>query len=142
MPTNQLTDQVLQTLSEVEADEPVVVSLFFNLDPRTFAAPPARESQINSLMSDLDALIDDEGISRDARESLEADRERIESFLRGDPDVEGAGALAVYASHALDHFTAVKLPQPDRLGGRDRPVAAARAGGRASRISATGACCS
>ena len=112
MPTNQLTDQVLQTLSEVEADEPVVVSLFFNLDPTTFAAPPARESQINSLMSDLDALIDDEGISRDARQSLEVDRERIESFLRDDPDVAGAGALAVYASHALDTFTAVKLPDP------------------------------
>jgi hypothetical protein len=33
-------------------------------------------------MSDLDALIDDEGISRDARHSVEVDRERIESFLR------------------------------------------------------------
>jgi peptide chain release factor subunit 1 len=112
MQTNQLTDETLQTLSEVEADEPVVVSLFFNLDPQTFAAPPARESQINSLLSELDALIDDEGISRDARESLEADRARIESFLREDPDVDGAGALAVYASHALDTFTAVKLPHP------------------------------
>jgi peptide chain release factor subunit 1 len=112
MQTNQLTDDTLQTLSEVEADEPVVVSLFFNLDPQTFAAPPARESQVNSLMSDLDALIDDEGISRDARESLRTDRERVEAFLREDPDVEGAGALAVYASHALDAFTAIKLPHP------------------------------
>src|SRR5215213_9872958 len=91
MRTNQLTEDTLRSLSEVEADEPVVVSLFLNLDPRQFAAPPARESQINSLLSDFAALIDDDALSRDAVESLQADRERIEAFLRDDDlDVDGA----------------------------------------------------
>ena len=57
MRTNQLTDDTLRTLSEVEAAEPVVVSLFLNLDPAQFALPPARASQITSLLSDLDAAI-------------------------------------------------------------------------------------
>ena len=33
MPTNELTDDTVRTLSEVEAAEPVVVSLFLDLDP-------------------------------------------------------------------------------------------------------------
>src|SRR3954471_1195751 len=113
MRTNQLTEDTLRSLSEVEADEPVVVSLLLNLDPREFAAPPARESQINSLLSELSALLADDALSRDAVESLQADRERLETFLRdGDLDLDGAGAVAVYASDALEVFEAIKLPNP------------------------------
>ena len=40
MRVNQLTDETLRSLSEVEADEPVVVSAFLALDPAEFAGPP------------------------------------------------------------------------------------------------------
>src|SRR3954454_2284693 len=113
MRTNQLTEDTLRSLSEVEADEPVVVSLLLNLDPREFAAPPARESQINSLLSELAALLSDESLSRDALESLRADHERLEAFLRDvDLDLDGAGAVAIFASDALEVFEAIKLPDP------------------------------
>src|SRR3954452_9487464 len=63
MQTNQLTDDALRSLArslgEVEADEPVVVRLFLDLDPAEFATAPARETQITSLLSQLDALIGD-----------------------------------------------------------------------------------
>src|SRR4051812_37933396 len=110
MQSNQLTEETLRSLSEVEADEPVVVSLFLDLDPSQFALAPARASQITSLLSDLDALLRDADLSHDAAEALKVDRERIEEFLRDDDlDVDGAAALAVYSSHALDVFTAIKL---------------------------------
>src|SRR3954468_4578918 len=113
MRTNQLTEDTLRSLSEVEADEPVVVSLLLNLDPREFAAPPARESQINSLLSEFTARLSDEALSRDAVASLRADHERLEAFLRDvDLDLDGAGAVAVYASDALEVFEAIKLPNP------------------------------
>jgi peptide chain release factor subunit 1 len=113
MRTNQLTDETLRTLSEVEAAEPVVVSLFINLDPAEFALAPARSSQISSLLSDLDAAIAEGERSHEAKVSLAADRERLEAFLRDDSlDVDGAGSLALYASDALDLFAAVKLPEP------------------------------
>jgi peptide chain release factor subunit 1 len=112
MHTSQLTEDTLRALSEVEADEPVVVSLFLDLDPSEFATPPARASQITSLLSELDALLRDEALSHDAAEALKVDRERIEAFLRDDLDVDGAAGLAVYASDALDVFEAVKLPDP------------------------------
>jgi len=113
MPANQLTEDTLKSLSEVEADEPVVVSLFLNLNPSQFAVRPARASQITSLLSDLDALLSDSELSHDAAEALKADRERIESYLRADElDVDGAAGLALYSSSALDLFQVVALPEP------------------------------
>jgi peptide chain release factor subunit 1 len=112
MRVNQLNDDVLRSLSEVEADEPVVVSMFVNLDPREFATTPARESQVNSLLSLLGERIREAEPSRDAEEALEADRARIERFLREDLDVSGAEAIAIYSAHALDVFQVVKLANP------------------------------
>ena len=113
MHTNQLTEDSLRSLSEVEADEPVVISLFFDLDPAEFATAPARASQVTSLLSELDALLRDGDFSHDAMETLKVDRERIEAFLRDtDLDVDAAAALVIYASHALDVFEAFKLPDP------------------------------
>jgi peptide chain release factor subunit 1 len=113
MAANQLTEDTLKSLSEVEADEPVVVSLFLNLDPSQFAVLPARASQITSLLSELDALVSDSELSHDAAEALKADRERIESHLRDDElDVDGAAGLAIYSSSALDLFRVVALPEP------------------------------
>jgi peptide chain release factor subunit 1 len=113
MQLSQLSEDTLRALSEVEADEPVVVSLFLDLDPAQFATPPARASQITSLLSKLDELLRDETLSRDAADALKVDRRRIEDFLRDDDlDADGAAALAVYSSDALEVFEAVKLPNP------------------------------
>jgi peptide subunit release factor 1 (eRF1) len=112
MNANQLTENTLRSLSEVEADEPVVVTLFLDLDPAHFATPPARATQITSLLSELDELLRDDDLSDDALDALRADRERIESFLRDDDlDVGAAAALAIFSSDALDVFEVVKLPQ-------------------------------
>ncbi len=111
MHANQLTEDTLRALSEVEADEPVVISLFFDLDPAQFATPAARATQITSLLSDLDALLGAPDLSHDAAEELKRDRDRIERLLRDDDlDVDGAAALAIFASAALDVFEVVKLP--------------------------------
>jgi peptide subunit release factor 1 (eRF1) len=110
MHASQLTEDALRALSEVEADETVVVSLFLDLDPAQFATPPARASQITALLSELDGLLRDESLSQDAADALKVDRERIEAFLRDDDlDVDGAAALAIYSSDALEVFQAVKL---------------------------------
>ena len=63
MHATELTEDTLRVLSQVEADEPVVVSLFLDLDPAQFATAPARASQITSLLSELDALLRDPDLS-------------------------------------------------------------------------------
>ena len=45
MRVNELTDTTLRSLSEVEADEPVVVSMFLDLDPSEYATAPARRAR-------------------------------------------------------------------------------------------------
>jgi peptide chain release factor subunit 1 len=111
MNPTQLTDDTLRSLSEVEADEPVVVSLFLNLGAAEQAALSARASQITSLLAELDALLRDDELSDDAAAELQVDRERIEAFLRAEEvGVGDAAALAIYSSHALDVFHVVRLP--------------------------------
>jgi peptide chain release factor subunit 1 len=125
MHVHQLDENTLKSLSEVEADEPVVVSLFLDLDPSQFALPPARASQITSVLSELDALLRDADLSHDASEALKVDRERIEELLRADDlDVDGAAGLAIYASHALDVFRVIKLGEPVEAAARvdQRPI--------------------
>ncbi len=112
MRANQLTDDVLRSLSEVEADEPVVVSMFINLDPSLFATAPARSSQFNSLLNEFSEQIREGDLSHDAQEALKRDRERIERFLTEEIDVSEAEAIAIYSAQALDFFQAVKLAEP------------------------------
>jgi peptide chain release factor subunit 1 len=112
MHANQLTDDVLRTLSEVEADEPVVVSMFVNLDPSLFSTAPARSTQFNSLLNELSELIREGDLSHDAQEAVKADRDRIERFLREEIDVSEAEAIAIYSAQALDFFQAIKLAEP------------------------------
>jgi peptide chain release factor subunit 1 len=113
MRATELTEQSLKALSEVEADEPVVVSLFLNLDPSLVATGQARSSQITSVLARLDGLLRESGLSEDALEALEVDRARIEDYLREDAlDVDGAAGLAVYSASALDEYRAIKLLEP------------------------------
>ncbi len=112
MRANQLTDDVLRSLSEVEADEPVVVSMFVNLDPTLFATAPARSTQFNSLLNELSERIRDDALSHDAQEALKADRERIERFLNSEVDVSEAESIAIFSAQALDFFQAIKLAEP------------------------------
>ena len=72
MRVNQLNDTVLRSLSEVEADEPVVVRVFLNLDPSEFATASARESQVNSLLGLLGDRVREGDLSQDAKEALES----------------------------------------------------------------------
>ncbi len=112
MRANQLTDDVLRSLSEIDADEPVVVSMFINLDPSLFATAPARSTQFNSLLNELNQQIREGDLSHDAQEALKRDRERIERFLTEEIDVSEAEAIAIYSAQALDFFQAVKLADP------------------------------
>ena len=115
MHVNQLTEDTLRSLSQVEADEPVVVSMFVNLDPSLFANAPARSTQFNSLLNELSEQIREGDLSHDAQEALKADRERIERFLTDEIDVSEAEAIAIYSAQALDFFQAIRLAEPIEL---------------------------
>jgi peptide subunit release factor 1 (eRF1) len=91
-----------------------VISLYLDLDPEEFATPPARASQIRSLLDtaakQIEAL---DGLDHQQRIGLREDLRRIDSFLSSpDASFKGARALAVFSSSAEDLFETVKLSRP------------------------------
>jgi len=91
-----------------------VISLYMDLDPERFATPPARASQIRSLLDrahrDLEAQ---DGLTHDERVSLRADLERIDDFLTSPAaPYKGARGLALFCSGQVDLFEVLQLLRP------------------------------
>jgi peptide chain release factor subunit 1 len=91
-----------------------VVSLYLDLDPEHFATPPARASQIRSLLDEAARDVDaDETLEHDERVALREDVKRVQRYLTsGDAPFKGARALAVFCSSRDDLFETVKLTRP------------------------------
>jgi peptide chain release factor subunit 1 len=91
-----------------------VISLYMDLDPERFATPPARASQIRSLLDrarrDLESQ---DGLTHDERVSLRADLERIDDFLTSpEAPYKGARGLALFCSGQVALFEVLQLTRP------------------------------
>lgn len=112
MATDITTDH-LRELAETRSAQGKVLSVFINLDPREFATPRARATEISSVMDEASRAIRDlAGLTHDERVALEADATRVRDGLRNGVDTEGARALAVFASQPAGLFEILKLPRP------------------------------
>src|SRR5438309_982356 len=91
-----------------------VVSLYLDLDPERFATPPARTSQIDSLIDEASRNVEhDDGLAHDERIALREDLRRIKSFLLSpQAPYKGARSLAVFCSSRDDLFESVQLTRP------------------------------
>ena len=91
-----------------------MISLYLDLDPERFATPPARSSQIRSLLDQATRALDAaDGLSHDELVSLRADLERLDGYLSSrEPPFQGAGALAVFCSGQADLFEVIQLARP------------------------------
>jgi peptide chain release factor subunit 1 len=101
----------LRRLSAVRPDGAKVLSLYINLDPAEFATPPARDTQLSSLLDEADRRIRHAELEHGERRALNDDLERLRGFLRRDLPAEGARGLAVFCSGPADLFEVVKLPE-------------------------------
>src|SRR5689334_20220128 len=113
MQTNELTEHRLRELAGVHPNgDARVLSVFLNLDPAEFATPPARASEISSVVDDLHRrLRDNGGLSHAARVGLKADVERAGAFLR-DLSPKGAHGFALFACGDAGLFEGIRLPRP------------------------------
>ncbi|HKP89974.1 MAG TPA: Vms1/Ankzf1 family peptidyl-tRNA hydrolase [Thermoleophilaceae bacterium] len=112
MQTNDLNTDLLRRLADLRPDGARVLSLFLNLDPSQFGTPPARATEINSLLDQADRCVRDAGdLDHDQRKALREDIERSRRFLDGG-DFVGAHGMAIYACGPADLFQAIKLPRP------------------------------
>lgn len=112
MSTDITTDR-LRALAETRSVSGKVLSVYVDLDPRYFATPPARATEISSVLDEASrAVREHQGLTHDERVALERDVARVRDRLRAGLDTEGARALAVFASEPADLFQLLKLPRP------------------------------
>src|SRR5215210_754690 len=102
MQINELRDERLRELTRIHPEGARVLSVFLNLDPAHFAAPPARATEISSVIDDASRRIrENDGLAHDERRALEEDVERTRAFLV-DFSPKGAHGLAVFACGPAD----------------------------------------
>jgi peptide subunit release factor 1 (eRF1) len=112
MATDITTDR-LRELAETRSAQGKVLSVFINLDPREFATPRARATEISSVLDEASRTIRDlDGLTHDERMALQSDLERVRSGLHNGVDMDGARGLAVFASQPAGLFEILKLPRP------------------------------
>src|SRR3954451_23368372 len=101
MQINELNEHRLRELAGIRAEgDSRVLSIFLNLDPAEFATPPARTSEISSVIDDAHRRVrDSDSLGHEARKGLEEDVERASTFLR-DLSPKGAHGFALFASGA------------------------------------------
>ena len=113
MQVNDITPERLRRLAEARPTGGQVLSVFVNLDPAQFATPPARDTQVRSVLDAASRQVRERGdLPHDVREALKEDLHRIEDTLLNGLDAKGAHALAVYASKPAGLFEVFKIAEP------------------------------
>jgi len=112
MATDITTDR-LRALSETRDVHGKVLSVFVDLDPRSFATAPARSTEISSVLDEAARSIREHGaLTHEERAALQRDLRRVRERLRNGQEWDGARGLAVFASEPAELFQVLKLPRP------------------------------
>jgi peptide chain release factor subunit 1 len=111
MATKTITRGRLRRLAELRPEQGRVLSVYFDLDPQTFGTPPARVSQISSLLDEANRMIDAGDFDHAELVALREDVQRIRTQL-ADPAIAQGGVrgMAVFACGPADVLEVVKLP--------------------------------
>jgi peptide chain release factor subunit 1 len=113
MQINELRKDRLRELAVLRPEGARVLSVFLNLDPAEFAQPPARATEIRSVIDQAHRQVRDDGtLGHDEKKALLADVERTDEFLQGDFSPKGAHGVVVYACGPADLFEVIRLARP------------------------------
>ncbi len=114
MLVNDVSRERLRRLASFRGDQAKVLSLFVNLDPREFATPPARSTEVRSLLDRAGRRVREEepSLTHAQKESLRSDLERVAQELGNGAGTKGAHGLAVFSDSADGLFEVLRLSQP------------------------------
>src|SRR4051812_3957409 len=111
---NDVDPALLRRLAELDTGGALVLSIYLDFDPHTFAAPPARESEIRSAMDQATRASGGAELSHDARvPAREAvGRARAALMPDGEPiDLAGGRSVAYLACGPAGLEELLRLPQ-------------------------------
>jgi peptide chain release factor subunit 1 len=119
-------DSRLRTLAETRMDEPLVLSLYLNLDPSDLPTPPARATAARSLIDAAQQAVrerDDE-LDHAGRQDLRASLQRAEAIIQSRLDSSPPAALALFVSAkaGLEETIGLRRPLPSRVAVDRSPV--------------------
>jgi len=131
-----MTWEQLRELAAFRAGKGCAISLYVDLDPSDAPTPADVETQVNSVLQVAERPLDERKaqLTRDQREGLKQDLQRIAAWFDDGFDRQGARGIAVFAD-GLDNFWAtISLPEPAgdeaRIGSELYLAPLARAAGR------------
>jgi peptide chain release factor subunit 1 len=106
-----LSPSRLRQLAEVQPEQGRVLSVYMDLDPSEFGTPPARASQITSLVTEARRRIDE--LDHEERKALRADLEAVRDAL-SQPGIadDGARGVAVFACGPAGLLETVRVSHP------------------------------
>jgi peptide chain release factor subunit 1 len=109
-----LSPSRLRQLAEVQPEQGRVLSVYMDLDPSEFGTPPARASQITSLVTEARHRIDElDDLDHEEQKALRADVETVRDVL-SQPGIadDGARGVAVFACSLAGLLETVRVPPP------------------------------
>ena len=109
-----LSPSRLRQLAEVQPAEGRVLSVYMDLDPSEFGTPPARASQITSLVTDARHRVDElDDLSHEEQKALRADVEAVRDVL-SQPGIADAGTrgVAVFACSPVGLLETIRVAHP------------------------------
>lgn len=118
MQAQVIDHDTVRRLADLKSPTGRTLSIYVDLDPAHFAAPPARKTQVRSLLDEARRLIEaEDGLAHDDVVALRSDLERAEQWLAdGGFDGTEARGIALFASTPADLFEVVRLPHPVEAG--------------------------
>ena len=111
-----MTWNELRELAAFRAGKGCAVSLYVDLDPSDVPTPPDVQTKVNSVLQTAERQVEERKaqLSRDQREALKHDLQRIAAWFDDGFDRQGARGVAVFAD-GLDNFWAT-LALPEAAG--------------------------
>jgi peptide chain release factor subunit 1 len=115
-----MTLEQLRELAAFRAGKGCAISLFVDLDPSDVPTPPDVQTKVNSLLQEGERQLDERRgqLTREQREGLKQDLQRIAAWFDDGFDRQGARGVAVFAD-GLDNFWAT-LSLPEAAGDEAR----------------------
>src|SRR4051794_41688662 len=106
------TSDVLRDLAGFRAAKGCAISLYLDLDPQTTINPGDVQTRVNSLLDvgGRNAGFDSDSLTREQKNALKEDVDRIKQYFSTDFDRSGMRAFALFSS-SLDNLWK-ELPLP------------------------------
>ena len=131
-----MTWEQLRELAAFRAGKGCAISLYVDLDPSDVPTPADVQTKVNSVLQVAERHLDERKaqLTRDQREALKQDMQRIAAWFDDGFDRQGARGIAVFADGLDNFWSTISLPEATgdeaRIGNELYLAPLARAAGR------------